>query len=244
MPVNETLVNAPTRPYEPVLTTLALITNQYLVQIGIEQVIEAAPHITLVGRADRESVAETLLLRTRPQVVLLDMESGFDSTAMVRVIRGSAVDTKIVMLCRLGGNVPISSHVDAIVLTIQPIVVLIAIIHSLCNTPVPHNRLGEVSTGKAVSLEASQPKTAAPYEAKWPDVVTVREREVIELIAQGLSNKAIATRLHISSITVRHHLTHIFDKLGVNGRQNLLIHAHSSGFVALQHPQPSDPLPS
>ena len=58
---------------------------------------------------------------------------------------------------------------------------------------------------------------------------------MIELVAQALSNKAIADRLCISSITVRHHLTSIFDKLGVKSRQNLLIHAHRSGLVALEH---------
>jgi DNA-binding NarL/FixJ family response regulator len=68
---------------------------------------------------------------------------------------------------------------------------------------------------------------------KSPAGLTEREREVIVLIGQGLSNKDIADRLCISVITVRHHLTSIFDKLGVSTRQKLLIRAHQYGLVEL-----------
>lgn len=232
-----TVVNTPTLLCEPRVATVALISNQYLVQLGIERVIEAVPHINLVGHTDSEVMAEALLTRTRPQLVLLDMESDFDSTALVHLIRRTAVDSKIVALCGLGsgyrGRDPILSQVDAIVLTVQPPVVLIAIIHSLCHTVEPQNRLSEVSPRKGATAEVPP----VPFEANWPDILTVREREVVEAVAQGLPNKTIADRLCISTITVRHHLTAIFDKLGVNDRQNLLIHAYRCGFVALQRPE-------
>jgi DNA-binding NarL/FixJ family response regulator len=66
--------------------------------------------------------------------------------------------------------------------------------------------------------------------------LTEREREIIALIGQGLSNKDIADRLCISVITVRHHLTNIFDKLGVATRQKLLIRAHQYGLVDFSVP--------
>jgi DNA-binding NarL/FixJ family response regulator len=52
------------------------------------------------------------------------------------------------------------------------------------------------------------------------------EREIIRLVAQGLSNKDIAYQLSISDSTVRHHMTSIFDKVGVPNRQKLLLHTH------------------
>jgi DNA-binding NarL/FixJ family response regulator len=70
-----------------------------------------------------------------------------------------------------------------------------------------------------------------PTQAHQPDGLTEREREVVRLISEGLSNKDIANRLCISSITVRHHLTSIFDKLGVSNRQKLLIRAHQNGLT-------------
>ena len=60
----------------------------------------------------------------------------------------------------------------------------------------------------------------------WPDALTEREREIIRLVGQGLSNKDIAYKLSISDSTVRHHMTSIFDKVGVPNRQKLLLHAH------------------
>ena len=71
----------------------------------------------------------------------------------------------------------------------------------------------------------------APAPSSWPQGLTEREREIVQLIGQGLSNKDIADRLCISSITVRHHLTNIFDKLGVSNRQKLLLRAHQQGLV-------------
>lgn len=56
--------------------------------------------------------------------------------------------------------------------------------------------------------------------------MTEREREIIRLVGQGLSNKDIAYQLSISDSTVRHHMTNIFDKVGVPNRQNLLLHVH------------------
>jgi len=57
----------------------------------------------------------------------------------------------------------------------------------------------------------------------WPSILTKQEQKIVELVRQGLSNKEIAERAGISPITVRHHLTNIFDKLGVAGRQNLIL---------------------
>ena len=61
----------------------------------------------------------------------------------------------------------------------------------------------------------------------WPNGLTEREREIIKLLSQGLSNKDIAHALCISDSTVRHHLTNIFDKVGVPNRQKLLVHAQT-----------------
>jgi DNA-binding CsgD family transcriptional regulator len=65
----------------------------------------------------------------------------------------------------------------------------------------------------------------------WPDALTEREREIIRLVGQGLSNKEIAHTLSISDSTVRYHMTSIFGKVGVTNRQKLLVHIfllHSS----------------
>jgi two-component system nitrate/nitrite response regulator NarL len=56
--------------------------------------------------------------------------------------------------------------------------------------------------------------------------LTVREREIIKLVGEGLKNKTIANRLFISEITVRHHLTSVYGKLAVTDRLELIIYAY------------------
>ena len=68
---------------------------------------------------------------------------------------------------------------------------------------------------------------------RWIGSLTDRERAVIALVGQGLSNRDISSRLGVSETTVRHHLTSIFDKLRVSNRQKLLIYAHQYGLVEL-----------
>jgi DNA-binding NarL/FixJ family response regulator len=76
------------------------------------------------------------------------------------------------------------------------------------------------------SLPATQPDVFILDLETEPDALTEREREIIRLVGQGLSNKDIAYTLSISDSTVRHHMTNIFDKVGVPNRQKLLLHAH------------------
>ena len=65
---------------------------------------------------------------------------------------------------------------------------------------------------------------AQPFEQ--PRTLTKREQEIVLLGRQGLSNKDIASALSISDSTVRHHMTNIFQKIGVPNRQKLIVHTH------------------
>ena len=68
-----------------------------------------------------------------------------------------------------------------------------------------------------------------PAVAAFPEL-TPRERDVLELIARGLDNAAIAARLHITSKTVRNHVSNIFTKLGVGHRTEAAIRGREAGF--------------
>jgi DNA-binding NarL/FixJ family response regulator len=72
--------------------------------------------------------------------------------------------------------------------------------------------------------EFSKPSQVNPEEAKI-DSLTLREREVIKLVGEGLKNKQIAERLYISETTVTHHLSSVFSKLEVSDRLELIIYA-------------------
>jgi DNA-binding NarL/FixJ family response regulator len=117
---------------------------------------------------------------------------------------------------------------------VQPSAVLIATITYLADSgqevvlPIGNGQ-APLKLSHTPVVSTAPPQT--PALTKWSDGLTEREREVVRLISEGLSNKDIADRLCISSITVRHHLTSIFDKLGVSNRQKLLIRAHQQGLV-------------
>jgi DNA-binding NarL/FixJ family response regulator len=79
--------------------------------------------------------------------------------------------------------------------------------------------------------QMTRPPQPLDPEAARLETLTEREREVIACIGQGLRNKQVAERLYISEITVRHHLTSIYNKLGVADRLELVIYAYQHGLV-------------
>ena len=113
-------------------------------------------------------------------------------------------------------------------LTVQPTVVLLATIETLWE---------EAALPQCGASERPAVASAPEADERLPALLTSREREIIEAVGQGLSNKGIGAVLGISPFTVRHHLTNIFDKLGVNSRQELLLHSHHHGFFLSKVPR-------
>jgi len=85
------------------------------------------------------------------------------------------------------------------------------------------------------ALAAFYPPRSGPAAGSFPGL-TAREREVLELIAQGLDNAQIAARLELSEKTVRNNITHIFDKIGVENRSQAIVLARESGLGAARRP--------
>ena len=118
--------------------------------------------------------------------------------------------------------------VDGVLLKIQPPEVVLAMIDALCPSDCHHTQVVQNAVAITDLKQAFIPDTSAErHYAAWPEGLTEREREIITLLRQGLSNKDIAHSLSISDSTVRHHLTNIFDKVGVPNRQKLLVHAQT-----------------
>jgi DNA-binding NarL/FixJ family response regulator len=82
-----------------------------------------------------------------------------------------------------------------------------------------------------VTMRGSQKSAKAQEQEASVEKLTEREREIVSLVGEGLKNKQIADRLFISEVTVRHHLTSIFEKLKVSDRLELLIFAYQKGIV-------------
>ncbi|MCC2641221.1 MAG: putative Response regulator, LuxR family [Nitrospira sp.] len=220
-------------------TTVGIISSNYLLRLGLEKIVEAEGWIRLIGDIADTMNIDDMIARQQPHLMIIDMEMGRDAIELIQKIKSSAPHIKILVLSGLH-DTECTRHafgfgIDGIVLKMQPSAVLIATIKHLA---IPAGEIAQ-STGSGagssmIRIPDVSPQVAVnPCQTKWPCTLTEREREVIRLISQGLSNKDIAERLYISSITVRHHLTNIFDKLGVSNRQKLLIRAHQYGIVEL-----------
>jgi len=113
-----------------------------------------------------------------------------------------------------------ASGVDGMILKVQPPAVVLAVLEALYAAVKPMAHMQQEGTG-----DHGTPFTNKP--PAWSKALTEREREIIGLVGQGFSNKDIAYNLSISDSTVRHHMTNIFDKVGVPNRQKLLLLTHS-----------------
>lgn len=206
--------------------TMVIVTEHYLVWLGLQKLFESrAPQIVVAPQ--RTTVSDALLMEKPPDLLILDTETIRDPASSIRQIRESASSCKIVLLSGLEDNEylrqALKCGVESVILKIQPPEVVLAAINALyC----PTNYHAPLESNKVLDGGTFTRTEVTPSPLTWPEELTEREREIVALVGQGLSNKDIAYQLSISDSTVRHHLTSIFGKVGVRSRQKLLVHTH------------------
>ena len=225
------------RPESEVPTAVSILSSNCLLRLGLQQSLEHERRMQFVGYTVNSIALDDLLRRERPDVIIVDAEIAPDLTATVQQIRMADPQIRVVLLTGLldrGTKQAIELGVDGIVLKEQPSGVVIATIHHLMQSmDGPSRQLSNhVDASDLVNDARPLGGQAGPTSAtRRADGLTERECQIIRCVSQGLSNKDIGNQLCISTITVRHHLTNIFDKLGVPNRQKLLIHAHQYGIA-------------
>ena len=213
---------------------ILLVDDHTIVRSGLRMLIGSEPGLEVVGEADGRVSALDSAARLQPDITLLDLDLGGESsldflpdllatTSQGRVIllTGTRNPDEHVRAVRLGamGVVLKEQAADVLVRAIQKV------------------HAGEAwldPTLTARLLTAMAPGRGAKHvdpEAAKIAALTDREREVIALICEGLQNKTIGQRLFISETTVRHHLTSIFSKLGLENRLELVIYAYRHGLA-------------
>ena len=209
----------------PVLT-IAILSSQCLVWLGLQKILESHATVPMVVLPHLWRPSNRPPAENPPDVFILDLETERDTLGAINQIRESASTSKIVLLCGLEDKdrmrEAFAAGVDGIILKVQPPAVVLAVIEALYAPSIPHVPAGRLGLG----IPFMKTVEAEPQLLAWPEALTEREREIICLVRQGLSNKDIAYKLSISDSTVRHHMTSIFDKVGVPNRQKLLVHAH------------------
>jgi len=204
--------------------------------MGLCLLIEQHAGMAVVGQAGKRADALAIAACERPDIILLELdlhgESGLDF--LTELIQASGGGRVIVLTGLLDSEMhrkAVRLGAMGLVLKNQAADVLITAIEKVHANEV---WLTPAMVANVLS-ELSYPREVVrpTPEAARIAALTTREREVVVLIGEGLKNKQIAARLSISEATVSHHLTAVFDKLGVDNRLDLVIFAYRHG---LAHP--------
>ncbi|GAB7191540.1 response regulator transcription factor [Kineococcus sp. NUM-3379] len=235
----------PTGPAPGARVRVLLADDQPLVRAGLAMLLAAEPDLEVVGEVSDGRAVLDSLDALRPDVVLMDVRmpgmNGLEATRLltrdpppdepdriVRVIILTTyhVDEAVYEALRAGasGFVLKDAAPDELVSAIRAVAA------------------GEAWLDPAVARRlladfASQPQAAAAAPGRL-DVLTPREREVLALLAHGLSSQEIAAHLVIGGATVKTHLARVLVKLGLRDRAHAVALAYQAGLV-----RPGDPLP-
>jgi len=218
---------------------ILLVDDHQIFLTGLQLLIEKEPDMIVVGTATNRAEA-LALMQEHPDIVLLDLdlgnESGIDFLPQLiepeeppRVIIVTGVPDPELHLraVRLGAL--------GVVLKLDSAGSLVKAIRKVhggemwLNRPMISTVMTELIHARAKKMDSEALKIAE---------LTVREREVIALVAEGMRNKQIGERLFISEKTVRHYLTSVFDKLGVADRLALMIYAFQHGLAKIPTADP------
>ena len=214
---------------------LLVADDHALLRQALHVLLESQPGLEVVGEATNGREAVDAAERLGPDVVLMDMVmpglNGIDATRQilkrapgtrVLILTAYLEDERLLQALRAGASGYVVKNSD-----LEELVVAIQSVHR-GNTYFSTS----VSEGIAVNevmIQAKQVEGRAGY-----DLLTNREREVLQLIAEGLSNQAIGEELVISVKTVEAHRAHIMTKLHAKNRTDLIRYALKRGLVGLE----------
>jgi DNA-binding NarL/FixJ family response regulator len=219
------------------MISVVLADDQALVRAGFRALLDAEPGIEVVGEAADGLRAVEVVRATRPDVVLMDIRMpGVDGLEATRRIAADPdlAATRVVILTtfELDEYVFEALRTGAsgfLVKDTEPVDLLrgvraVAAGDGLLSPSVTRRVIG--SFAAAAVAHGRQPEP--PREL---DQLTDREREVLALVAEGLSNDEIATRLVISPATAKTHVSRTMIKLGARDRAQLVVYAYEAGLI-------------
>lgn len=214
----------------PDLIEVVLVDDQTLVRSGFRMILESEEDITVVGEAANGVEGVRLARTTRPHVVLMDIRmpemDGLEATEAIMalddpprvvVLTTFEQDDYVFRALRAGAsgfllkNAPPAQLVDAIR--------VVAAGESLLSPSV---------TRRVIEAFTSGPARRTPDQAGV--ALTERESEVLRLMARGRSNAEIAEDLFVGEATVKSHVSHVLDKLGVRDRVQAVVWAFEHGW--------------
>jgi DNA-binding NarL/FixJ family response regulator len=212
---------------------IVLVDDQELVRAGFRMVLDAQPDMNVVGEAGDGLAAVALLRGTPADVVVMDIRMPrLDGIAATRQICKAGERPRVLMLTTFDLDEYAFAALKAgasgfLLKDVPPEELLFGIraVHSGDAVVAPS------TTRRLIDRFAPMLPTGADHEPPHLAGLTSREREVLTLIAQGLSNTEIAGRLYVSEATVKTHVGRVLAKLGLRDRVQAVVFAYETGLV-------------
>jgi len=228
-----------------------LADDQALIRAGFRVLLEAAGDIEVVGEAVNGEQAVALARAERPDVILMDIRmpevDGLEATrriaadgdlAGVRVVILTTFETDDYVYQALragaGGFLVKDAEPEDLIRAVR----VVARGEALLSPSVTRRLIATFAGRAPVAGLGGGPGPAVggrgqsrPQPGRDLSRITEREREVLSLVAEGLSNDEIATRLYLSPLTTKTHVSHIMTKLDARDRAQLVVIAYESGLV-------------
>ena len=208
---------------------VGLADDQALVRAGFRMIVESRPGMEVAGEAADGQQAIELVRRERPDVMLMDIRMPrVDGIAATRQVASS---TRVVILT----TYELDEYVfDALAAGASGFLLKAAppeqLIHAIEVVAAGNALLDPSVTRRLIAEFARRPEPALKRPKELASL-TDREREVLLELARGFTNAEIAGRLHVSETTVKTHVAHVLDKLGVRDRVQAVIVAYEAGLV-------------
>jgi DNA-binding NarL/FixJ family response regulator len=215
------------------MITVGIADDQHLVRAGFRALLDSEPDLHVVGEAATGREAVALATRERPDVLLMDirMPDGDGLWATRRIIETPSLEgCHVVVVTTFELDEYVAEAIVAgasgfLVKDTEPADLLRSVRvaaagDALLSPGVTRRLLERVATG-----------LRPPDDPKRLEVLTDREREVLALVAAGLTNEEIAGRLVVSPLTAKTHVSRILTKLGARDRVQLVVLAYETGIV-------------
>jgi DNA-binding NarL/FixJ family response regulator len=212
---------------------VVIAEDQALVRAGLKGIVGTAPDLLVVGEAANGSAAVELAAGTSPDVILMDIRMpGMDGLQATRLITASSA-ARVLVLTTFDLDeyvyAALRGGASGFLLKDTPPAELLAAIRVIATGEA---LLGPSITRRLIDEFAARPVPREVRSSTRLPGITAREREVLLLVAEGLSNAEIAQRLNIEPGTAKTHVAHLLTKLDARDRVQLVILAFRTGLVS------------
>lgn len=203
---------------------VVVVDDHPVVRDGVVATISAAPDLEVVGQAEDGPTAVQVTAALAPDVVVMDLRMpGGGGVEAVREMKARGLTSDVLVLTTYDTDSETVAAIEA---------GATGYLLKDCSAETLVGAIRSTAAGETVLSPAIATRLASHVHNPIRRAnLSVREREVLVLVARGTPNRSIARKLFISEATVKTHLTHIFEKLGVSDRASAVATAYELGIL-------------